>query len=89
MSGMWHGIRISGTVLISKTTQYAVKPCGCSEALWRYPLVTFEDGMLHIMGNLVTDEPAEAGYIANHQEFANYRLRAEYKWGVKRPISIF
>jgi hypothetical protein len=61
-----------------------VKPCGCREALWRSPLVTFEDGMLHIMGNLVTDEPAEAGYIATHQEFANYRLRAEYKWGVKR-----
>ena len=47
-------------------------------------MVTFEDGMLHILGNLVTDEPSEAGYIATHQEFANYRLRAEYKWGVKR-----
>jgi hypothetical protein len=46
--------------------------------------VTFEDGMLHVMGNLVTDEPAEAGYIATYQEFENYRLRAEYKWGVKR-----
>jgi Domain of Unknown Function (DUF1080) len=47
-------------------------------------MVTFEDGMLHLMGNLVTDEPAEAGYIATNQEFENYRLRAEYKWGMKR-----
>jgi hypothetical protein len=47
-------------------------------------MVTFEDGMLHIMGNLVTDEPAEAGYIATDREFENYRLRAEYKWGMKR-----
>jgi len=47
-------------------------------------MVTFEDGMLHIMGNLVTDEPAEAGYIATNQEFENYRLRAEYKFGMKR-----
>src|SRR5690348_4486316 len=47
-------------------------------------MVTFEDGMLHIMGNLVTDEPAESGYIATNQEFENYRLRAEYKFGMKR-----
>ncbi|HEY3940165.1 MAG TPA: DUF1080 domain-containing protein [Bryobacteraceae bacterium] len=47
-------------------------------------MVTFEDGMLHIMGNLVTDEPAEAGYIATNAEYENYRLRAEYKWGMKR-----
>ena len=47
-------------------------------------MVMFEDGMLHIMGNLVTDEPAESGYIATNQEFENYRLRAEYKFGMKR-----
>lgn len=47
-------------------------------------MVTFENGMLHLMGNMVTDEPAEAGYIATNQEFENYRLRAEYKWGMKR-----
>ena len=47
-------------------------------------MVTFEDGLLHIMGNLVTDEPAEAGYIASNAEYENYRLRAEYKWGMKR-----
>ncbi|MEO8593201.1 MAG: DUF1080 domain-containing protein [Candidatus Solibacter sp.] len=46
--------------------------------------VTVENGMLHIMGNLATDEPAEAGYLATTREFENYRLRAEYKWGVKR-----
>lgn len=49
-------------------------------------MVTFENGMLHIMGNQVTDEPAESGYIATNQEFENYRLRAEYKFGVKRSL---
>jgi hypothetical protein len=47
-------------------------------------IVTFEDGMLHIMANPVTDEVAEPGYISTYQEFENYHLRAEYKWGVKR-----
>jgi hypothetical protein len=47
-------------------------------------MVTFENGLLHIMGNPVTDETAESGYIATKQEFENYRLRVEYKWGVKR-----
>jgi hypothetical protein len=46
--------------------------------------VTVENGLLHIMGNQVTDEPAEAGYIATTREFEDYRLRAEYKWGVAR-----
>jgi hypothetical protein len=47
-------------------------------------MVTFEDGMLHIMGNLVTDEDMEPGYIATNQEYENFHLRAEYKWGMKR-----
>jgi hypothetical protein len=47
-------------------------------------MITFENGMLHIMGNQVTDEPAESGYIATTREFENYRIRAEYKWGMKR-----
>ena len=47
-------------------------------------MVTFENGMLHIMGNQVTEETAESGYIATKQEFENYRVRVEYKWGVKR-----
>ena len=47
-------------------------------------MVTFENGMLHIMGNLVTDEPAEPGYLSTTREFSNFHLRAEYKYGVKR-----
>jgi len=47
-------------------------------------MVTFENGLLHIMGNLVTDEPQEPGYLATTREFSNYHLRAEYKYGVKR-----
>lgn len=46
--------------------------------------------MIHIMGNQVTDEMFEPGYIATNQEFENVHIRAEYKWGVKRfsPRSI-
>lgn len=47
-------------------------------------MVTFEDGMLHILGNLVTEEPSESGYIATQREYENVHIRAEYKWGVKR-----
>ena len=47
-------------------------------------MVTFENGLLHMMGNLVTDEPQEPGYLATTREFSNYHLRAEYKYGVKR-----
>jgi hypothetical protein len=47
-------------------------------------MVTFEDGMLHILGNLVTDESSESGYLATEREYENVHIRAEYKWGVKR-----
>ena len=47
-------------------------------------MVTMEEEMLHIMGNQEGLVPAEAGYIATHQEFENVHIRLEYKWGMKR-----
>jgi Domain of Unknown Function (DUF1080) len=47
-------------------------------------MVTMESEMLHIMGNQVTDEHFEAGYLATNQEFENVRIRVEYKWGVSQ-----
>ena len=47
-------------------------------------LVMMEEEMLHIMGNEEGRVPAEAGYLATAQEFANVHIRVEYKWGVKR-----
>ncbi len=47
-------------------------------------IVVMEQGMLHILGNEVTAEPMETGYLATHQEFENVHIRVEYKWGVKR-----
>jgi Domain of Unknown Function (DUF1080) len=47
-------------------------------------IVVMEQEMLHILGNEVTAEPAEPGYIATNQEFGNVHIRVEYKWGVKR-----
>jgi hypothetical protein len=53
-------------------------------------MVTIEEEMLHIMGNQVTDEHFEPGYLATNQEFENVRIRVEYKWGAKQfyPRSI-
>ena len=47
-------------------------------------MVTVENEMIHILGNPVTSEPAENGYISTVREFENYRARVEYRWGVRR-----
>jgi len=47
-------------------------------------IVRMEEGMLHIYGNELTAEPAEAGYLATVQEFGNVHIRVEFKWGLKR-----
>jgi hypothetical protein len=47
-------------------------------------MVLMEEEMLHIMGNEEGQFPAEPGYLATNQEFANVRIRVEYKWGMKR-----
>lgn len=46
--------------------------------------VRVEEGMIHILGNNVTAEEAESGYVATHREFGDCRIRIEYKWGSKR-----
>ena len=43
-----------------------------------------EEDMLHTLGNEVTAERMETGYLATHEEFENVHIRVEYKWGVKR-----
>jgi 3-keto-disaccharide hydrolase len=47
-------------------------------------IVVMEQEMLHILGNEITAEAMEPGYIATNQEFENVHIRVEYKWGVKR-----
>jgi hypothetical protein len=46
--------------------------------------VRVENGMIHVLGNPVGTERPEAGYLATTQEYSNYRLRLEYKWGASR-----
>jgi hypothetical protein len=46
--------------------------------------VKVENGLLHIMGNEVTSEVVETGYIATYREFSDCRIRVEFKWGEKR-----
>lgn len=43
-----------------------------------------ENGMLHILDIPETDAEQEFGYIATEQEYSNYHLRFEYKWGTKK-----
>jgi hypothetical protein len=47
-------------------------------------MLTIEESMLHIMGNVAGQSAVEAGYLATTQEFENIHIRVEYKWGVKR-----
>jgi 3-keto-disaccharide hydrolase len=47
-------------------------------------MVSIEENMLHIMGNVAAPSAAEAGYLATNQDFENVRIRVEYKWGLKR-----
>jgi hypothetical protein len=47
-------------------------------------VIMMEEQMLHIMGNEEGRFPAEPGYVATNQEFANVHIRVEYKWGMKR-----
>ena len=44
-------------------------------------MVTIEDEMLHILGNQVSGESFEAGYLATDREFGDVRIRLEYRWG--------
>lgn len=39
--------------------------------------IRVEEGMLHILGNGVTTEEAEPGYLSSEQEFGDCRIRVE------------
>jgi hypothetical protein len=43
-----------------------------------------EDGVLHVLGGAAPDGDQEFGYVATREEFANYRLRVEQRWGTRR-----
>ena len=46
--------------------------------------VQIEDGMIHMYKDAPAESPQPAGYIVTEKEYSNYRLRLEYKWGVKK-----
>jgi hypothetical protein len=43
-----------------------------------------EDGVLHVLGGAAPDGDQEFGYMATREDFANYRLRVEQRWGTRR-----
>jgi len=47
-------------------------------------MVRVDNGMIHILGNHVPDGAAETGFLSTTAEYANYRFRGEYKWGLAR-----
>jgi Domain of Unknown Function (DUF1080) len=46
----------------------------------------WENGMVHILDILESDEKQEFGYLSSEKEFSNCRIRVEFKWGVKRFV---
>jgi len=47
-------------------------------------LVQIDKGMIHMYKDAVAESPEPAGYIVTSNDFSNYHLRLEYKWGDKR-----
>src|SRR5262249_42620664 len=47
-------------------------------------LVQIHDGMIHIYKDAPDKTAQSFGYIATRNEFSNYRVRIEYKWGKKQ-----
>ena len=43
-----------------------------------------ENGMIHVLGNPPKEGPIETGYFATNEEYENYRVRVEFRWGTKR-----
>ena len=43
-----------------------------------------EDGTLHILDIPESSQEQEFGYIATNNEYSNFRLRFQYRWGSKR-----
>lgn len=46
-------------------------------------IVTIEDGVIHLYKNAPQGAPVLMGYIATEEEFEDYHLRLEFKWGKK------
>jgi hypothetical protein len=47
-------------------------------------IFTIRDGVLHIYKDAANGSTTPFGYLATTTEYANYRLRLEYKWGDKK-----
>jgi hypothetical protein len=43
-----------------------------------------DDGVIHVYKDQVEGRPVPNGYLATEKEYANFRLRMEFKWGTKK-----
>jgi hypothetical protein len=46
--------------------------------------IQIHDNMIHMYKDAVRGSPQPAGYIVTSNEYSNYHLKLEYKWGQKR-----
>ena len=46
--------------------------------------IQIHDGMIHMYKDATQGSPQPAGYIVTSNEYSNYHLKLEYKWGQKR-----
>ena len=47
-------------------------------------IVTVDQGMIHFYKNARDGDPVVQGYLATLEEYGDYHLRLEYRWGTKR-----
>lgn len=47
-------------------------------------VVTIDDGMIRFLGSGFTGDTAAPGYLVTREEYANYHLRIDYRWGLAR-----
>ncbi|MFT4175103.1 MAG: ThuA domain-containing protein [Luteolibacter sp.] len=63
---------------------YVWQPSTGPTANWSGRVKMREDGVIHVLDIPVTDIPEEFGYFATNDDYRNYRLDFEYKWGEKK-----
>ncbi|MFT4177742.1 MAG: ThuA domain-containing protein [Luteolibacter sp.] len=67
-----------------KQEWYAWMPSKGRAEPWPEQIRVREDGTVHVLDIPVTGKPEEFGYFATRDDYRNYRLHFDYKWGEKK-----
>ena len=74
-SPLFNGKNLDGWYTFLSRSGKNADPTGC---------IRVDEGMIHILGIPVTKENPEAGYMATIEEYSDYHLRVDFKWGSTR-----